>query len=100
MANSSNRIEVPPRGTRGTRMPGGRWLMRLAKPLIDRQVSRYRRAAAGPTAPRMAGLPVLPLTTVGARRGLGHQELRGPAAGVDGPQGGEARGGGAAQRRR
>jgi len=51
-------------------MPGGRWLMRLAKPLVDRQVSRYRRAATGPTPPKMMGFPVLLLTTVGARTGL------------------------------
>ena len=68
-AGDSNRIEVPPRGTRGTAIPGGRWLMRLAKPLVDRQVSRYRRTA-GPTPPRMMGFPVLLLTTVGARTGL------------------------------
>jgi deazaflavin-dependent oxidoreductase (nitroreductase family) len=49
-------------------MPGGAWLWRLAKPMLDLQVSRYRRSA-GPRQPEMMGFPVLLLTTVGARTG-------------------------------
>ncbi|HXB05233.1 MAG TPA: nitroreductase/quinone reductase family protein, partial [Candidatus Angelobacter sp.] len=62
-------IEIPPRGTRGTSVPFGRALMRLAKPLMDMGVSRYRRNA-GPTPPQMMGFPTILLTTVGARSGL------------------------------
>jgi len=61
-------IEIPPRGTRGTNMPFQRGLMRLAQPLLDMQVSRYRRTA-GPTQPRAMGFPIVLLTTVGARTG-------------------------------
>ena len=62
-------IEIPPRGTRGTSVPFGRALMRLAKPLMDMGVSSYRRNA-GPTPPQMMGLPAILLTTMGARTGL------------------------------
>jgi len=43
-------------------------LMRLAKPLTDMQISRYRRAKDA-TAPMMMGFPTVLLTTVGARTG-------------------------------
>jgi deazaflavin-dependent oxidoreductase (nitroreductase family) len=62
-------IEIPPSGTRGTKMPGGRVLMRLAKPFMDMQISRYRRKA-GPAPPIMMGFPTILLTTVGARSGV------------------------------
>src|SRR5712692_1546176 len=62
-------IAIPPRGTRGSSMPFGGALMRLAKPLMDLQVSRYRRTA-GPTPPQMMGFPVILLTTLGARSGI------------------------------
>jgi deazaflavin-dependent oxidoreductase (nitroreductase family) len=61
-------IEIPPRGTRGTNIPFSGALMRLAKPLIDMQISRYRRATE-PTAPKTMGFPTVLLTTVGARTG-------------------------------
>jgi deazaflavin-dependent oxidoreductase (nitroreductase family) len=62
-------IEIPPRGTRGSSMPFGGALMKLAKPFMDMQVSRYRRTA-GSTQPQMMGFPVILLTTVGARSGV------------------------------
>ncbi|HSS92401.1 MAG TPA: nitroreductase/quinone reductase family protein [Candidatus Dormibacteraeota bacterium] len=62
------RIEIPPRGTRGTSIPLGGAIMKLAKPLMDMQVSRYRRTA-GATAPVMMGFPTVLLTTIGARSG-------------------------------
>lgn len=37
-------IEIPPRATRGTKMPFQVALMKIAKPFADMQVSRYRRA--------------------------------------------------------
>jgi deazaflavin-dependent oxidoreductase (nitroreductase family) len=42
--------------------------MKVFKPLIDMQVSRYRKNA-GDEQPRMMGFPVVLLTTVGARTG-------------------------------
>src|SRR5260370_14444690 len=62
-------IEIPPRGTRGSSMPFGGALMKLAKPFMDMQISRYRRTAR-PTQPQMMGFPAILLTTVGARSGV------------------------------
>ena len=61
-------IEIPPRGTRGTKMPFEGALMKIAKPFADMQVSRYRRAKDA-TAPMMMGFPTVLLTTIGARSG-------------------------------
>jgi deazaflavin-dependent oxidoreductase (nitroreductase family) len=61
-------IDIPPRGTRGTKIPFEGALMRIAKPFADMQVSRYRRAKDA-TAPMMMGFPTVLLTTVGARTG-------------------------------
>jgi deazaflavin-dependent oxidoreductase (nitroreductase family) len=61
-------IDIPPRGTRGTKMPFQGALMKIAKPFADMQVSRYRRAKDA-TAPMMMGFPTVLLTTVGARSG-------------------------------
>src|SRR2546425_9121906 len=61
-------IEIPPRGTRGTKMPFQGALMKIAKPFADMQVSRYRRSKDA-TAPMMMGFPTVLLTTIGARSG-------------------------------
>jgi hypothetical protein len=61
-------IEIPPRGTRGTKMPFQGAFMKIAKPFADMQVSRSRRAKDA-TAPMMMGFPTIMLTTVGARSG-------------------------------
>lgn len=68
MAQKPAGIRIPPRGTKGTNMPGGAFLMRLAKPLIDRQVEGYRRAQ-GPEPKLFMGFPVVLLTTIGAKTG-------------------------------
>ncbi|HYT14457.1 MAG TPA: nitroreductase/quinone reductase family protein [Candidatus Nitrosopolaris sp.] len=60
-------IGIPRRGTRGAWVPP-RAVMRLAKPLMNMQVSRYRRSAS-PKAPAMMGFPIVLLTTIGARTG-------------------------------
>jgi deazaflavin-dependent oxidoreductase (nitroreductase family) len=75
-------IPIPPRGTKGTNMPGGAFLMRLAKPLMDRQVDGLRRAP-GPEPKVAMGLPVLLLTTVGAKSGIERTHVLGGFA--DGP---------------
>ena len=59
-------IEIPPRGTRGARVLWGGAVMKLAKPIMDMQISRYRRTS-GPKAPVMMGFPIILLTTVRAR---------------------------------
>lgn len=67
MGDSTETIRIPPRGTRAS----GRWmtpLMKVGKPFMDMQVSRYRKTA-GDKPPVMMGFPVVLLTTVGARTG-------------------------------
>ena len=49
-------------------MPGSGFLRRLAKPLLNLQISRYRRAASSEP-PRMMGFPTVLLTTVGSKTG-------------------------------
>ena len=61
-------IEIPARGTRGTKVPFEGALMKIAKPFADMQVSRYRRAKDA-TPPMMMGFPTILLTTVGVRSG-------------------------------
>jgi deazaflavin-dependent oxidoreductase (nitroreductase family) len=50
--------------------------MRLFKPLLEMQVSRYRKATS-PTPPVMMGFPTVLLTTVGARTGHEHTHVLG-----------------------
>ncbi|HEY1419314.1 MAG TPA: nitroreductase/quinone reductase family protein [Candidatus Dormibacteraeota bacterium] len=68
MAESPPTIRIPPRGTKGGGMGWTALLMRLAKPIIDMQISRYRKNA-GDAPPLMMGFPTVLLTTVGARTG-------------------------------
>lgn len=63
-------------------MPFAGALMRLAKPFMDMQVSRYRRTA-GPTPPKMMGFPTILLTTVGARSGVERTHVLGGFADGD-----------------
>ena len=60
-------IHIPPKGTRGTRSMRA-WMLRLAQPLIDRQVERYRRLTT-PQPATFRGFPMLLLSTVGAKSG-------------------------------
>jgi deazaflavin-dependent oxidoreductase (nitroreductase family) len=76
MERKSGQINIPPRGTHGTSMPGGSWLMKLARPFMGMQISRYRRTA-GPEPPRMMGFPTVLLTTVGAKTGKEHTHVLG-----------------------
>jgi deazaflavin-dependent oxidoreductase (nitroreductase family) len=84
MAGKDERIRIPPSGTRGQKMPPGiGLLMKVAKPLMDRQVSRIKNAT-GPEPPRMMGFPVVLLTTVGSKTGKEHTHvLGGFAEGAD-----------------
>src|SRR5215467_9385532 len=60
-------LEIPPRGTRGARLPA--LLLRLLKPLGAGQVARYRKnATSGPQSFR--GFPTVLVTTIGAKTGV------------------------------
>src|SRR2546425_12874925 len=69
-------IRIPPRGTRGARQPWGGALAKVFQPLINMQISRYRRSKA-PTAPVLMGFPTVVLTTVGARTAGEHSHIVG-----------------------
>jgi deazaflavin-dependent oxidoreductase (nitroreductase family) len=66
MADQSQKLEIPARGTRGSRIPWG--LLRFMRPMLAAQISRYRKNA-GAEPPTMRGNPLVLLTTVGARTG-------------------------------
>jgi deazaflavin-dependent oxidoreductase (nitroreductase family) len=68
MGDSTEKIRIPPRGTRGGGMAWAAPLMKLGKPFMDMQVSRYRKTA-GDKAPAMMGFPIVLLTVIGARTG-------------------------------
>jgi deazaflavin-dependent oxidoreductase (nitroreductase family) len=68
MADKQAQLRIPPRGTKGFSMPGGAVLFRLFKPIMDRQVDRYKRATS-PEPSKFQGFPILVLTTIGARTG-------------------------------
>jgi deazaflavin-dependent oxidoreductase (nitroreductase family) len=76
MADSPRKLEIPPRRTRGAWTPWGSVLMKVFQPLMDMQVSRYRKTA-GRTPPVMMGFPTVLLTTVGARTGHEHTHVLG-----------------------
>ena len=56
MPDTSATVRIPRRGTKGTRMPGGKFLMRLFKPLLDRQVTRIARSTGPEPAITLAKL--------------------------------------------
>jgi deazaflavin-dependent oxidoreductase (nitroreductase family) len=63
----SRKLQVPRKGTRGSRVTGG-VLMWLMRPMFRRHVARFARAS-GAEQPTFNGFPVLLLTTVGAKTG-------------------------------
>ena len=67
MADSTQQLEIPPRGKKGSGAAANRFF-RLLRPLMGMQISRYRKTA-GAEPPRMFGFPVVLLTTRGARTG-------------------------------
>jgi deazaflavin-dependent oxidoreductase (nitroreductase family) len=69
-------IRVPPSGTKGSSMPGGRLLTKLAKPFLNMQVARYRKVEGAEPA-KFMGFPILLLTTVGAKTGAEHTHVLG-----------------------
>ena len=83
MSDSNKPIPVPARGVKGSRgMDIARPLMKLARPLMDMQISRYRKTA-GPQAPVVMGFPTVLLTTVGAKTGTKRTHILGGFADGD-----------------
>ena len=78
-------IQAPPEGTYGSEMPGGKFLARLIEPLAKRQISSYRKTGGNSRMIRMLKMPVVLLTTKGARSGLERTvSINGFADGDDG----------------
>jgi deazaflavin-dependent oxidoreductase (nitroreductase family) len=50
-------------------MPGGKWLMKLIEPMAKRQIASYRKTGGNSRMIRMMKMPVVLLTTKGARSG-------------------------------
>ena len=74
MADHKQPLELPARGTRGSRAPWG--LVRYVRPLIKGQIARYRKDA-GPEPPKMGPFPLVLLTTVGAKTGQERTQVLG-----------------------
>jgi deazaflavin-dependent oxidoreductase (nitroreductase family) len=83
MADKARTIRIPPSGTKGSTMPGGKILMKVFKPLMDQQVGRLKRTASAEP-PKMMGFPVVLLTTIGAKTGKERTHVLGGFA--DGPE--------------
>jgi deazaflavin-dependent oxidoreductase (nitroreductase family) len=83
MADKTPSIRIPPHGTKGTRIPGEKILMKVFKPLLDRQVVQLRQTTS-PEPPNRMGFPVVLLTTVGAKTGQERTHVLGGFA--DGPE--------------
>jgi deazaflavin-dependent oxidoreductase (nitroreductase family) len=62
-------IHATPEGTYGTKMPGGKWLKKLIEPMAKRQIASYRKTGGNSRMIRMMKMPVVLLTTKGARSG-------------------------------
>lgn len=65
MTERTDSLPIPARGTRGAWSPPG-FLIKVAQPLMNMQISSYRKKA-GPTPPLMMGFPTVLLTTIGAK---------------------------------
>jgi len=57
-------------------MPWGRFLVKLARPFLNRQIARYRKVEGREPA-KFMGFPILLLTTVGAKTGAEHTHVLG-----------------------
>jgi deazaflavin-dependent oxidoreductase (nitroreductase family) len=82
MADKTPTIRIPPRGTKGTRIPGEKILMKVFKPMLDWQVAQLRQTSS-PEPPNRMGFPQVLLTTVGAKTGRERTHVLGGFA--DGP---------------
>jgi deazaflavin-dependent oxidoreductase (nitroreductase family) len=82
MADATKQLRIPPSGKRGGGMRMVGPLMKVFKPLMDMQISRYRKTSS-PAPPVMMGFPVVVLTTVGAKTGMERTHLLGGFADGD-----------------
>jgi deazaflavin-dependent oxidoreductase (nitroreductase family) len=82
MAEPTRQLDIPPKGTRGAWTPWP-FLIRLMKPLMRGQISRYRKTTSA-TPPVMMGMPTVLLTTVGAKTGNEHTHVLGGFKDEDG----------------
>jgi|SRR5690242_7573668 len=82
MADKKTEIPIPPRGTHGTRMPGGPVFRALSKPYLNRELKRLKDPNASEQH-KFMGFPVAVLTTIGARTGQERAQVLG--AFPDGP---------------
>jgi deazaflavin-dependent oxidoreductase (nitroreductase family) len=76
MTPETKPIRIPPKGTKGTEMPGGRFLMKLSRPFLNSQIARYKKVEGAEPA-KFMGFPILLLTTVGAKTGNEHTHVLG-----------------------
>ena len=67
MAEARRQLEIPPRGTRGRRVVDV--LFKILGPLAGTRISRYRKRSSREL-PMLNGMPLVLLTTIGARTGL------------------------------
>jgi len=81
MTEQTNTLPIPPRGTRGAWQPPA-FLMKALTPLMNMQISNYRKKA-GPTPPVMMSMPTVLLTTTGAKTGLDRTHVLGGFADGD-----------------
>jgi deazaflavin-dependent oxidoreductase (nitroreductase family) len=83
MTGKAGTIRIPPRGTRGSGMPGGALLMRVFRPVVHLQTSRLKNAS-GPEPKTFMGFPVVLLTTIGAKTGKERTNALGGFSGGEG----------------
>jgi len=73
--SEKKQIHVPPKGSRGAGGPGA-VLMRVARPLMKREVAKHQRSTS-PEQAKMMGFPILVLTTIGAKTGQERSHILG-----------------------
>lgn len=72
----TEQLRIPPAGTRGATMPGGRLFWALTRPWFNREVARLEDPAA--TGQKLfMGFPVAVVTTVGSKTGHEHRTVLG-----------------------
>ena len=76
MAEKKTHVPIPPRGTKGTRMPGGPVFRALTRPFVNREFRRLEDPKATEQK-RFMGFPVGVLTTIGARTGAERKQVLG-----------------------
>ena len=76
MTERKTEIPIPPKGSRGTRMPGGPVFRAVTKPFYNREMKRLKDPKATEQH-RFMGFPVGVVTTVGAKTGQERAQVLG-----------------------